>query len=296
MVGRWNGRKTGSPSATLGSSSGPKPSTPSASSARSAKRRTRKGARRGVWEGGQRVLAVAWDTPIVGWQATRADGGGRGRINTLRLWSAQSGNLINLEAFNRGDFMHAVEEQVLAESISRVLYPNDATEAGQVLRLKQEYFFTSASLQDILRRHLSTHPSLDTLPERAAIQLNDTHPAIAVPELVRLLVDEHGLAFAHAVEITRRTVNYTNHTLMPEALERWPVSLLERVLPRHMELIYAINALVLDEIRERPSNKDPHLREVSIIEEGLNRAVRMGHLAFWARAGSTGFPRSMASS
>jgi glycogen phosphorylase len=233
-----------------------------------------------VWEGGQRVLAVAWDTPIVGWQAHRPQGGGRGRINTLRLWSAQSGNLINLEAFNRGQFTHAVEEQVLAESISRVLYPNDATEAGQLLRLKQEYFFTSASLQDILRRHLSTHASLDTLPERAAIQLNDTHPAIAVPELVRLLVDEHALDFPHAFEITRSTINYTNHTLMPEALERWPVTLIERVLPRHMELIYEINAYVLREIRSRPETNDPHLKDVSIIEEGWNRAVRMGNLAF----------------
>jgi starch phosphorylase len=233
-----------------------------------------------VWEGGQRVLAVAWDTPIVGWQADRPELGGRGRINTLRLWSGQSGNLINLEAFNRGDFMHAVEEQVLAESISRVLYPNDTTEAGQLLRLKQEYFFTSASLQDILRRHLSTHATLESLAQHTAIQLNDTHPAIAVPELVRLLVDEHGLDFGQAFETARRTINYTNHTLMPEALERWPVALLERVLPRHMELIYDINAFVLGEIRHRPDTKDPHLRDVSIIEEGWNRAVRMGNLAF----------------
>jgi starch phosphorylase len=247
---------------------------------------------RHVWEGGQRVLAVAYDTPIVGWQAAdrppegrqaadrSPEGGRRGRINTLRLWAAQSGNLIDLEAFNRGDYKAAVEEQTLAESITRVLYPNDTTEAGQLLRLKQEYFFTAASLQDILRRHLSHHASLGSLPDKAAIQLNDTHPAIAVPELVRLLVDEHGLAFGQAFDITRRTIHYTNHTLLPEALERWPVALLEKLLPRHMQLIYEINAFVLGELRARPDNHDPFLADVSAIEEGWGRAVRMGNLAF----------------
>ena len=225
-----------------------------------------------AWEGGQRVLAVAYDTPVVGW-------GGR-RINTLRLWSAQSGNLIDLEAFNRGDLMRSVQDQVLSESISRVLYPNDATEAGQELRLKQEYFFTSASLQDILRRHLSHHPDLRSLPDKAAIQLNDTHPAIAVPELMRLLIDEHGLAWADAWDITRGTVHYTNHTLMPEALERWPMQLIERLLPRQVQIVCEINAHVLGELRSRPDNQDPFLSEVSLIDEGYGRAIRMGHLAF----------------
>ena len=225
-----------------------------------------------AWEGGQRVLAVAYDTPVVGW--------GGAHINTLRLWSAQSGNLIDLEAFNRGDYLRAVEEQVLSESISRVLYPNDTTEAGQELRLKQEYFFTSASLQDIVRRHLACHPDLRSLPAKVAIQLNDTHPAIAVPELMRLLVDEHGLPWAEAWEITRGTIHYTNHTLMPEALERWPVPLLERLLPRHLGLIYEINDHVLSGLRAKPDVADPFLADVSIIDEGHARFVRMGHLAF----------------
>jgi starch phosphorylase len=230
------------------------------------------GRSRHVWEGGQRVLAVAYDTPVVGW--------GGAHINTLRLWSAQSGNLIDLEAFNRGDYMRAVQDQVLSQSISRVLYPNDATEAGQELRLKQEYFFTSASLQDILRRHLARHPHLSSLPDKVAIQLNDTHPAIAVPELMRLLIDEHGLPWHEAWAITKGTIHYTNHTLMPEALERWSVQLMERLLPRHLQLVYEINAHVLGEIRARPDNHDPHLAEVSIIDEGYGRFVRMGHLAF----------------
>ena len=234
--------------------------------------RSEQGRRVRVWEGGQQVLAVAYDTPVVGW-------GGR-HVNTLRLWSAQSGNLIDLEAFNRGDYTHAVQEQTLSQSISRVLYPNDATEAGQELRLKQEYFFTSASLQDILRRHLSYHPDLRSLPAKVAIQLNDTHPAIAVPELMRLLVDEHGMEWDEAWAITRGTINYTNHTLMPEALERWPVQLMERLLPRQMQLILEINAHVLTELRRRPDLEDPFLTDISLIDESYGRFVRMGHLAF----------------
>jgi starch phosphorylase len=231
-----------------------------------------RGERRQVWDGGERVLAVAFDTPVVGWRGRR--------INTLRLWSAKSPSLIDLESFNRGDYMRAVAEQVQAESISRILYPNDATEAGQELRLKQEYFFTSASLQDILRRHLSHHSDVGSLPDKVAIQLNDTHPALAVPELMRLLIDEHGLGWARAWEITRGVIHYTNHTLMPEALERWPVHLLERLLPRHLRLIYDINAAILAELRGRPEVGDPFLADVSLIEEGWGRAVRMGHLAF----------------
>ncbi|MEZ5823268.1 MAG: glycogen/starch/alpha-glucan phosphorylase [Geminicoccaceae bacterium] len=231
------------------------------------------GSRTTRWKGGQLILAVAYDTMIAGY--------GGNHINTLRLWAAQSGNLVNLEAFNRGDYVQAMADQVNAESISRVLYPNDATPAGQELRLKQEYFFTSASLQDIIRRHLSNHETLDNLGEHVAIQLNDTHPAIAVPELMRLLVDDHGYAFEKAFAVVQSVIHYTNHTLMPEALERWPVQLLENLLPRHMQLIYEINAHVLGELRRRPDNDDPFLGDVSVIDEGYGRAVRMGHLAFF---------------
>ena len=230
------------------------------------------GKRRFIWEGGQRVLAVAYDTMIAGY-------GGK-HINTLRLWSGQSGNLIDLEAFNRGDYKAAVGEQITAESISRVLYPNDATQAGQELRLKQEYFFTAASIMDIFRRHLRHFESLENLGDHIAIQLNDTHPAIAVPELLRLLIDEHDMSFEKAFGIVQQVVNYTNHTLLPEALERWPVQLMEQMLPRHMQLIYDINAHVLTSLRQSPGNDDPFLSDVSVIDEGYGRAVRMGHLAF----------------
>jgi len=230
------------------------------------------GKRRFVWEGGQLVLAVAYDTMIAGY--------GGEHINTLRLWSGQSGNLIDLQAFNRGDYREAVGDQIAAESISRVLYPNDATQAGQELRLKQEYFFTAASLKDIFRRHLRTNETLHNLPDTVAIQLNDTHPAIAVPELLRLMIDEHDMGFEEAFAIVQQVVSYTNHTLLPEALERWPVQLIEHMLPRHMQLIYDINAHVLNQLRRRPGNDDPFLSDVSVIEEGYGRAVRMGHLAF----------------
>jgi len=230
------------------------------------------GKRRYVWEGGQRVLAVAYDTMIAGYHGKH--------INTLRLWSGQSGNLIDLQAFNRGDYQEAVAEQIAAESISRVLYPNDATQAGQELRLKQEYFFTAASLMDIIRRHLRTHDTLHNLADHIAIQLNDTHPAIAVPELLRLLIDEHDMGFEEAFAIVQQVISYTNHTLLPEALERWPVQVIEHMLPRHMQLIYDINAHVLNQLRRAPGNDDPFLSDVSLIEEGYGRAVRMGHLAF----------------
>ena len=169
--------------------------------------------------------------PVVGWRGKR--------VNTLRLWTAQAIDPIRLDRFNAGDYSGALAGQLAAETLVRVLYPSDSSPAGQELRLRQEYFFSSASLQDIVRRHIQYFRDIRTLPDKAAIQLNDTHPAVSVAELMRLLVDHHDLGFD---EGTRRTFGYTNHTLLPEALESWPLHLFERLLPRHMQLIYAINA------------------------------------------------------
>ena len=216
---------------------------------------------RATWTPEETVLAVACDTPVPGW---------RGRwSNTLRLWSAKPVREFDLEPFNRGDWMAAAAPSVLAETISRVLYPDDTTEPGRELRLKQEYFFTAASLADILRRFLVHHDDVAELPRAIAVQLNDTHPAIAFPELIRLLVDDHGKAFDDAFETARACLHYTNHTLLPEALERWPVDLMRRVLPRHMELIERIDAHHANGVR-RPDG-------VKVVDGG---EVRMGDLAF----------------
>ena len=201
-------------------------------------------------------------------------------MNTLRLWRARAEADFHLERFNAGDHIGAVAEEARAESISRVLYPADSTEAGQELRLRQEYFFVAASLQDLLRRHLDQHQSLLSLPEYNAIQHNDTHPAIAVAELMRLLVDVHDVPWEKAWALTVATLSYTNHTLLPEALETWPVGLMERLLPRHMQIIYLINAQHLDSLRARDINDARLLRSVSLIEEDHGRRVRMGNLAF----------------
>ncbi|MEO5807432.1 glycogen/starch/alpha-glucan phosphorylase [Devosia sp.] len=224
------------------------------------------------WRPNDHVLAVAFDTPIVGWRGAR--------VNTLRLWSAQPIDPILLDKFNSGDHIGALEESSRAEAITRVLYPADATAAGQELRLRQEFFFSSASLQDIVRRHLQQYGDLGSLPDKVAIHLNDTHPAISICELMRILIDENGMEWAAAWKLSKGVFGYTNHTLLPEALESWPVALLERLLPRHMQIIYAINAEVLTEARVRAKFTEGQIANVSLIDENGGRRVRMGQLAF----------------
>lgn len=217
---------------------------------------------RAIWTPSDVVMAQAYDTPVPGWRA--------GWTNTLRLWSAKPKKIFDLEPFNRGEYMEAAAPEVLAETISRVLYPDDSTEIGKELRLKQEYFFTSASLRDLLRRFLTHNGDLRALPAKVAIQMNDTHPAIAGPELIRLLTDEHGLAFDEAFKIAQGTLNYTNHTLLPEALEAWETRLMAVVLPRHMALIERID----DRLARDAKGKGIAAR---IVDHGV---VNMGTLAF----------------
>ncbi|MDX8437965.1 glycogen/starch/alpha-glucan phosphorylase [Mesorhizobium australafricanum] len=227
---------------------------------------------RHVWKPTEHVLAVAYDTPVAGWRANR--------VNTLRLWSGMPIDPILLDKFNAGDHIGALAESNKADALSRVLYPADSHMAGQELRLRQEYFFSTASLQDIVQRHLSQYGDLKSLPDKAAIHLNDTHPAVAVPELLRLLMDVHGMDFDQAWDITKRTFGYTNHTLLPEALESWPVPLFERLLPRHMQIVYAINAQVLLEARATNQFSGEQIARISLIQENGDRRVRMGNLAF----------------
>jgi len=230
------------------------------------------GAVRHAWKPGEVVEAIAYDTPVVGWRCTH--------VNTLRLWSARASEPLLLDAFNAGDYLGAQSGKMRADAISKVLYPSDETPAGQELRLRQEYFFASASLQDLVRRHIKQYQDLRSLPDHVAIQLNDTHPAIAVAELMRLLFDVHGIAWEEAWTITQATISYTNHTLLPEALESWPVPLLERLLPRHMQIIYLINALHLQGVKKAGHADPAFIASVSMIDEHAGRRVRMGHLAF----------------
>jgi len=227
---------------------------------------------RHAWHPATSVRAVAYDTPIVGWRGTY--------VNALRLWSARAADPMRLDVFNRGDHVGALTEQARAESISKVLYPSDATPAGRELRLRQEYFFVSASLQDLVQRHCRSYSAIYTLPHHAAIQLNDTHPSIAIAELMRILVDLHNVPWDQAWEITVATCSFTNHTLLPEALETWPVPLFERVLPRHLQIIYAINERHLAAAQRVHSLSEEAAAAISLIDEDNGRRVRMGHLAF----------------
>src|SRR3954470_9741349 len=213
---------------------------------------------RHVWHPAETIEAVAYDTPAVGWHGRR--------VNTLRLWSARSADPLRLDAFNHGDHAGAPAEQGRAESITTVLYPSDATAAGQELRLRQEYFFVSASLQDLVRRHIRAFGHISSLPDKTSIQLNDTHPAISVAELMRILLDVHQIPWEEAWRMTQATFSYTNHTLLPEALEVWPVPLMERLLPRHMQIIYLINALHLGKVRLEYPSDDRLLSSVSMID------------------------------
>jgi starch phosphorylase len=223
------------------------------------------------WMPAERVLGVPYNLLVPGYQ--------NHIVNTLRLWKARGSQQFNLQVFNAGDYIEAVRQQAMSENISRVLYPEDSTPAGKELRLRQQYFFTACALADLLRVADSDGVSMDELPDQVAIQLNDTHPVIAIPELMRILIDERGLSYDEAWDITRRTFNYTCHTLLPEALERWSVGLLSYLLPRHMELIYLINKHFLDEVRAMYPMDESRVIRMSIIEEGAERMVRMAHLA-----------------
>jgi starch phosphorylase len=229
------------------------------------------GRRRIRWVPGRKVLGTPHDVMIPGFHTNM--------VNTLRLWSAGTNDEFDFGIFNAGDYSRAVAEKTTSENISKVLYPNDNTPEGRALRLRQQYFFVCCALQDILRLHLLKNPTPENLPDLAAIQLNDTHPSIAVAELMRILVDVHCLSWEKAWEATVGALGYTNHTLMSEALERWPVDLFGWLLPRHLEIIYEINARFLKEVERRFPNDLARQNRLSIIEEGEPKKVRMGHLA-----------------
>ena len=229
------------------------------------------GQTRAQWMDTEEVMAMAYDVPVPGY-------GGK-TVNHLRLWSAKSTREFELKYFNAGNYIEAVRDKNESETLSKVLYPSDITSRGKELRFKQEYFFVAASIQDILARFRKAHSDWNKLPERVAVQLNDTHPALVVAELMRVLVDEHHLEWNHAWDLTRRSCAYTNHTLLPEALETWPVDMFERILPRHMEIVFRINHEFLQEVRHRHPGDSDLLRRVSLVGEDGERRVRMAHLA-----------------
>jgi starch phosphorylase len=224
-----------------------------------------------LWVDWKLIVGVPYDMPIVGY-------GGK-TVNVLRLFSARSYHEFDMQIFNSGDYISAVEQKIASETISKVLYPSDSVAAGKELRLTQEYFLVACALRDIVRRYTQQHDTFDQFPHKVAIQLNDTHPALAIAELMRILVDENHLPWEHAWQITEQTFGYTNHTLMPEALEKWPVALFEKLLPRHLQIIYEINRRFLEHVMWLYPGDNERLRRVSIIEEGEQKQVRMAHLA-----------------
>jgi starch phosphorylase len=223
------------------------------------------------WTGTKDIVGVAYDTPIAGY--------GNITVNTLRLWSAHATREFNLDFFQNGDYLKAVEQKNLSENISKVLYPNDSTFEGRELRLMQQYFFVSCSIQDIIRRYLIGHKTFDEFPDKAAIQLNDTHPSLAIPELMRLLIDEHAVKWDRAWEITQKTCAYTNHTLLPEALEEWPVTMVEKLLPRHLQIIRRIDTMFRKKVSLRYPGDTERLKRVSIVTGDPGAKIRMAHLA-----------------
>jgi starch phosphorylase len=224
-----------------------------------------------MWLDWQLLVGVPYDMPVVGF-------GGR-TVNYLRLFSARTSEEFDIQIFNDGDYFRAVEQKIQSETVSKLLYPSDSVTAGKELRLIQEYFLVACALRDIMQRYLRVHQDLEAFPQKVAIQLNDTHPALAVAELMRLLIDERNLEWVDAWRITRSTCGYTNHTLMPEALETWSVSLMERVLPRHMQIIFEINRRFLEAVSDRWPGDAGRLQRMSIIGESDSPQVRMAHLA-----------------
>src|SRR4029453_8747811 len=223
------------------------------------------------WQPERVGRGVAYDTPILGYR--------NGTANLLRLWKAEAGESFDFAAFNVGDYWGAVDQKVASENLTKVLYPNDELLRGKRLRLEQQYFFVSFALQDMIRIHLQKGSPLSGLADKYAVQLNDTHPAVAVPELMRLLIDVHRPDWDEAGELTRHPFAYTNHTLLPEALEKWTVELFGTVLPRHLEIVYEINRRFLDEGRSRYPGDDGRVARLSLIDEAGQRSVRMAHLA-----------------
>lgn len=223
------------------------------------------------WFPAERVTGMPYDIPVVGY-------GGR-NVNNLRLWSAEAYNEFDFQDFNEGSYEEAVDSKIRAENLTKVLYPNDNIQQGKELRLRQQYFFVACSLHDILRRHFSEGGTVETLPEKVTIQLNDTHPTLVIPEMMRILVDERGVEWEKAWEITRACVNYTNHTILPEALEKWSVPLFRHLLPRHLQIIFDINSRFLEEVSSRYPGDLDKLRSMSVIEEGGEQSIRMANLA-----------------